>query len=146
MSSLSKRFSRLFAFFLMTALISTGLPAAANGVFRTVNGIDAVQLDVNVFEVIGRPGARNTDMWCSAADFARRALGHAWKDRIYVVSGFSKGLYNGAPSSVRFTMNPEGAGVEPYENNLILDILTVGYSRSITDANGECRHIVFPFL
>ena len=113
------------------------LPLAAQE-FRAINSLHVIQADENVFEVIGRPGALKEDYWCGAGDYVRRVLSVPWKTEIFVVSDISRGVTTGARSAVRFTLTPEAIGIEPYEANWIGNVLTVGYSRSVTGAFGAC--------
>lgn len=106
--------------------------------YRAINTLQVNKADANVFEVIGRPGAMKEDYWCGAGDYVRRTQNVPWKTKIFVVSDISRGITTGAKSAVRFTLNPEAIGIEPYESNWIGNVLTVGYSRSVTSAFDQC--------
>lgn len=109
--------------------------------FRTRAKNYAVQVNPHVFEVTGRPGALAEEVWCAAADYARRGLGLDWHDHIYVARGYGKGLFDGAPSSVLFTTDPAAAGITPQQPGLIASRLAVGYGRSIGLATGDCKRL-----
>jgi hypothetical protein len=119
------------------AAFSAALPLTAQE-FRAINSLYVNRVDKNVIEVIGRPGVNKEDYWCGIGDYVRRVVRAPWKTEIYVVSGIGRGVTTGARDAVRFTLTPEAIGIEPYESNLILDVLTVGYSRSLTYAFDRC--------
>lgn len=120
-----------------------GLPATA-ATFRAINGVEVVPVNSHEIEVFSRRGAPKKQYWCAAADFLRRQ-GVPWKTRIYVAQGYARGKVTGAPSTVTFTIDPAASGVEPYENNVITDLFTVGYSKSLNSAWSYCRKTVVPF-
>lgn len=99
-------------------------------------------LDVNgvVFEVIPRGQQRSGDFWCAASEYARRALGAGWNDRIYIARGRGPSVTTGRKTAVQFTMNPQAAGITPLQNDLtsIRFGLKVGDNMSINQANGYC--------
>ena len=117
--------------------VFVALPTAALA-FRAINTLQVNQVDRNVFEVVGRPGALKEDYWCGAGDYLRRELRLPWNTRIYVVSGIGQGVTTGARSAVRFTLDPEAVGIAPYESGWVSDILAVGYARSVTAAFYYC--------
>lgn len=114
------------------------------GEFYTINDLRAVVLPDGLIEIKGRPTKTKDAYWCAVGDFARRGLGLSWNDRIYVVRGIGAAKTGGARSAVHFTATPEKLGVAPYEANLVLDVLTPGYSRAVNSARGYCRDWIFP--
>ncbi|KAE9627895.1 hypothetical protein FEE96_06565 [Parasedimentitalea maritima] len=132
----------LYRSFALIAAIAVALPTAALA-FRAVNSLQVNQVDSNVFEVIGRAGAFKEDYWCGAGDYLRRQLRLPWSTEIYVVSEIGRGVTTGARSAVQFTINPEAVGVVPYEKSWVSNILTVGYSRSVTAAFHYCDRRLF---
>ncbi|NIZ63117.1 hypothetical protein DL239_19310 [Sedimentitalea sp. CY04] len=129
---------QIFRHLIIIAACSVALPLTAQE-FRAINSLYVNRVDKNVIEVIGRPGAHKEDYWCGVGDYVRRVVRAPWKTKIYVVSGIGRGVTTGARDAVRFTMSPDAIGIEPYESNLILDVLTVGYSRSLTYAFDMCH-------
>lgn len=117
--------------------LAAALPVNAQS-YRSINSLEVVKADANVIEVIGRVGAGKEDYWCSVGDYVRRVLQLPWKTEIYVVSDISRSVTTGAKSAARFTLHPEKIGIEPYESNWIGNVLTVGYSRSVTAAFDAC--------
>ncbi|PSL20015.1 hypothetical protein [Shimia abyssi] len=105
--------------------------------FRTVNNQIVNPVNSVEIEVIGRPGNTKPDFWCAAADFFVRRNA-PWKTRIYVKTGIGQGVTQASPNAVVFTTDPAASGVEVYTNNVVSDILTPGYGRSLTYAWGEC--------
>ena len=130
-----KRFFRSLA---VVAACLVALPVTAQE-FRAVNSLYVNRVDQHVIEVIGRPGANKDDYWCGIGDYVRRVEQVPWKTEIYVVSGIGRGVTTGARDAVTFTLTPEAVGIEPYEANFITDILTIGYSRSLTYAFDRCH-------
>lgn len=124
------------------ASVLLGLPASAS-TFRAINGVEVVPVNSYEIEVFSRWGDPKEQYWCAAADFLRRQ-GMPWKTRVYVAKGWSRGKVTGVPSTVTFTIDPAASGVTPYENNLITDLFTVGYSKSLTGAWKYCRKVIVP--
>jgi len=128
---------QIFKSLVIVAACSVALPLTAQE-FRAINSLYVNRVDKNVIEVIGRPGANKEDYWCGVGDYVRRVVRAPWKTKIYVVSGIGRGVTTGARDAVTFTLTPEAIGIEPYEASLILDVLKVGYSRSLTYAFDRC--------
>ncbi len=124
----------------VAALLS--LPAAAAS-YRAINGVEVFPVNSHEFEVFSARGAPKEQYWCAAADFLRRQ-GQPWKTRVYVAQGYARGKVSGAPSTVTFTIDPAASGVTPYEENLITDLFTVGYSKSLTGSWKYCRKVISP--
>jgi hypothetical protein len=119
------------------------LPASAS-TFRAINGVEVLPVNKSEIEVFSRRSPPKEQYWCAAADFLRRQ-GLPWKTRVYVAQGYARGKVSGVPSTVTFTIDPVASGVTPYENNLITDLFTVGYSKSLTGAWKYCRKVITPF-
>lgn len=90
------------------------------------------------FEVGLRPGQSFLAFWCSAADYARRAKGRGWNDRVYVSRSLGRGRISGAPDSVEFSLDPV-ARLESPSFIRLGNSFAVGDSRTISSANGDCR-------
>lgn len=129
---------------MLSGLVLAAVPAAAQA-FTAVNRLQVVPAGTSQFEVIGRAGAFKPDYWCAAGDYVRKSLGLSWQTKIYAVDGISRSLTTGARSAVRFTLDPEAAGITPYDANWVGDILTPGYSMRANAAFGECEDSLFPF-
>lgn len=128
---------RIFKPLAIVAASVLALPLTAQE-FRATNSLYVTRVDQNVIEVIGRPGVQKEDYWCGIGDYVRRVVRAPWKTRIYVVSDVGRGMTTGARDAVTFTLTPNAIGIEPYQSNLILNVLTVGYSRSVTAAFDQC--------
>lgn len=107
--------------------------------FRAKNTLYVTPVDSVTFEVTQRPGNAPEDIWCAASDYARRALGQPWGARIYVARGRAPGPINGA-EAVKFTMDPVAEGITPSNPFFVLKKFEVGYNRSVTSADSDCRH------
>ncbi len=117
--------------------LALALPQMASANFRAVNGAHVVPLNDYEIETIGRPGSRKDDYWCAIGDYLRRSK-TPWNTRIYVLSGIGQSRISDSTIAVSFTLNPDASGIEIYTNNVITDVLTVGYGRSVSTAWGEC--------
>ncbi|MFC3616053.1 hypothetical protein ACFORG_20065 [Lutimaribacter marinistellae] len=120
----------------VAALSLGAMPAFA---FTSIVGQRVYQLNENVFEVVPRGRSRTTDYWCSASEFARRALGAGWRDRVYIVRGYGPSVATGRRTAVQFTLYPDRAGVAPLPPGGIRTGLKPGDSMSISQANGFCE-------
>ncbi len=69
-------------------------------------------------------------MWCAAADYARKVLGAAGTDRIYISQGRNPGLGQRGP--VRFSMDGSGLRSKP--------VVVVGASLSEPGSNLSVDH------
>lgn len=103
--------------------------SAAAQTFRAENGVFVRPFSAG-FEVQSDGGHGARGMWCAAADYARRVLGAASVDRIYVAEGRPPGLGQRAP--VRFTM--DASGLTPRT------VIIVGASLSRAGSNLSVGH------
>lgn len=131
-------FRRFFAASMVFALLPMLVPDAALA-FTGRRGTRAAPVNNAVFEVVPRGSGIGPDFWCGAAEYARRELGAAWSDKIYIARGRGQSVTTGRRSSVQFTLNPEAAGITPIEPSLSLNALKVGDNMSVTQANGYCN-------
>lgn len=121
-----------------------GAPAAALAAeFRAINGGRVLQVDQVLFEVVPRTRDSNDFFWCGAADFARRALGADWSDRIYIARGRGVSVTTGRRTAVQFTLNPQAAGVTPLPPGGLRVGLQPGDNMRIQQAYGFCGRVLF---
>jgi hypothetical protein len=137
----------LAAVFAATIAVFSGLgaPAAA---FEPIIRLDIRPTDTQAtFEVIEASGAGPTHLWCAAADHARRNLGAAASQRIYVAEplGHSQtGVAQPkAQRSVMFSLIPPATGPDQAHafSGVRLAYLTVrraGSSLSLSQALHYC--------
>lgn len=118
----------------LLATLALSAPAAAN-VFGF--GFQKVGLTETEFEIIPRTRTNPDGYWCAAADYARRTLGVGWKQRIYVVSGFSPSKVTGRPSTIEFSIVPPEGVTQP--SGIITTNFTPGDSRTVQRATGLCK-------
>lgn len=85
--------------------ISLSLPAVA--AYRAINLLNVVPIDQNTFEVIEDRGAGASDIWCSAADYARAAGLNGVRKRMYVVTPRGPSRTTPNAKAVTFTTNPD---------------------------------------
>lgn len=129
--------------------IQTGAAVSSGGgisyAFVTPYGQKVNPVNANEFEVMLNAGATYDGYWCGASEYARRRLGAAWSDRVYVASTISPSVTTDRASAVRFTLDPQALGIEPIELNFRSGF-KVGDSMSITQANTRCQvYRPFPF-
>ena len=117
---------------LVVVSIPTGSEAFSARHGTRVNPVDGV-----VFEVVPKGSGLSNEIWCGAAEYARRGLGAAWTDRIYVSRGRGESVTTGRRSAVQFTLDPNGAGVIPSENWLQIGF-SVGNNMTIRQATEFC--------
>ncbi len=138
----------------MTArfMIAATLAAALVGVsaaeaFIGPRGTEAAAVNNVVFEVGARGGGSSDDLWCGAADYARRALGAGWNVDIYVARGRGRGLVTNRSVAAHFTLDPSAAGITPTQG---YSTMVVGYSMSVQRANSLClmppELLLFPWF
>ncbi|MCL6284751.1 hypothetical protein M3P21_14535 [Ruegeria sp. 2012CJ41-6] len=96
-------------------------------------------VNANEFEVILSAGGAFDGYWCGASDYARRKLGAAWTDRVYVASPISQSVTTDRRSAVRFTLDPAALGITPV-NKTFSAGLQVGDNMSVTQANTRCSY------
>jgi hypothetical protein len=94
-------------------------------------------VDANEFEVILNAGGAFDGYWCGASEYARRKLGAAWSDRVYVASPISQSVTTDRRSAVRFTLDPAALGITPTNETFRVGI-NVGDNMSITQADMRC--------
>ncbi|MDP5335530.1 MAG: hypothetical protein NWR54_11150 [Paracoccaceae bacterium] len=115
MPRVSPRPTSALSVVLMLALAG---PAAA---FRPNIPLEVVPLgDPGTFEVIESRGAGPSHIWCVAADHARRVLGAAGTDRIYLATPRGPSQAMPGRKALGFAMSPAQANVAPAGTKPIL--------------------------
>ncbi|MDU9003506.1 hypothetical protein [Sedimentitalea todarodis] len=107
--------------------------------FTSKLGARVNQVNSAVFEVVPRSSGNGQVFWCSAADYAQRALRASWRARIYIARGRAPSVTTGRRSSVQFTLDPKAAGITPAPPSLSLNALNVGESMTVQEAYGYCQ-------
>ena len=75
-------------------------------VFHTMHGAQVHRLADDRFEVVPEIGAVRDAYWCAAGEYARRARGAGWGDRVYVARGLRRGEAVDRKSTVVFSLRP----------------------------------------
>ncbi|MDP5216131.1 hypothetical protein Q5Y75_02780 [Ruegeria sp. 2205SS24-7] len=114
--------------------VSTNTGAA----FSTPYGTRVYQVDANIFEVVPYPLAGRDEYWCGASDYARRRLGAAWSQQIYMASKTVRSAAAGGRTAVQFTLNPQAIGLEPVDVNVRTGLI-IGDHMTVQRANGFCQ-------
>ncbi len=122
---------------LVLASLATGVFAASPTGFN-YKKTRVFQLDASTFEVVPKKRPRVDDYWCAASEFAVRRLGSAWRQRLYVASSYSDAVTTGRPSTIRFTLDPDAAGITPNDGS-VSSGFRVGDNMSIQLANTRCN-------
>ncbi len=89
----------------LTLLVACG-DTGSTGQFVARGGIKVAAVNADVFEVAARPGQRQSDFWCGAGDYARRALGAADTALVYVVGGTGPGVMSESRDAAQFSLKP----------------------------------------
>ena len=87
------------------AVICAALPSAA--AFLAVNRLNVVPINQTTFEVLETRGAGAADMWCAAADYARRAGLDAPRKRMYILEPRGDARTVAGYKGVVFTTSPD---------------------------------------
>jgi hypothetical protein len=115
-----------------STLFALGLAMAAPLAAQDFTAVNRIAVTGNAQQIVvtedGDFGARST--WCAAADFARRGLGRAGTDRLYVAEG------NRNPPFA-FTLDP--AGLTPTSASVLgASLRTPGANLSVDHAASFC--------
>lgn len=111
----------------------------AGAAFTSKLGARVNPVNSAVFEVVPKSSGTGQVFWCSAADYAQRALRASWQARIYIARGRAPSVTTGRRSSVQFTLDPKTAGVTPAPSSLSLNALKAGESMTVQQAHGYCQ-------
>lgn len=114
------------------------LPQAGDA-FTSRLGARVNPVNTAVFEVVPRSSGDGQVFWCSAADYAHRALGASWQARLYIARGRAPSVTTGRRSSVQFTLDPTAAGIIPAPSSLSLNALKTGETMSVQQAFTYCQ-------
>lgn len=122
--------------FFVTALsltIMNGTPLQAHRQFLQQ---DIADLDLGVFEVVGRIGDGAADYWCGAGDYASRYLRAAAVERLYIWKGIGPSQSAPGKKAVQFAFRaPEGSNTTP---GLSLSVKAVGDNMTVSSAIQYC--------
>ncbi len=131
--------------FLMFGVLAVAGFATQADAFTAFNGARVNQVDNVLFEVIPSGRVRNGDYWCAAGEFARRALGAGWTDRVYIARERGQSVTTQRRTALQFTLNPDAAGITPLPTGGFKSGLPVGDSMSIQQAEGYCDPVPITF-
>jgi len=90
---------------LIPLLLAAGLAASPAAAWQSQNNFTVRQLDGNRFEVLSRGGLSESDAWCAAGDFVRRALRQPGSTLIWRISPPPRR----SGQSIVFSLSSEGA-------------------------------------
>ena len=123
---------------LVTALAVLPLSAHA---FTAQNRHKVADIGGGVFEVVGQPGSGARQFWCAAGDYAF-SRGAATNARVYLVEGRGPSVSQPGRTAVRFTTNPQAAGITPINPQLTLNVKAIGDNLRVASAREYCRIVV----
>ena len=129
--------------FLILALNAPPMAHAQQGF--SAPGSITYPVNDQVFEVVGNSGRGFILYWCGAAHYARRVKGAHWRDKITIVRGLGRSQVTGRRSAVQYTLEPGALGITP-QSNPSPNAYAVGDSKTVTEANGFCHELVFPWF
>ena len=111
----------------------------ANTLFiSAINRFPVAQVDAATFEVIargGRVGAR--DYWCAAGDYGL-SQGIRSNTRVYLAVAEGPSVASPGRTAVRFTFDPQAAGITPVSPQLSLSVDVVGDNMTLVAAQQFC--------
>ncbi|MCE8009365.1 hypothetical protein [Aestuariivita sp.] len=116
------------SFYAMSAALGLAiviaLPSSA-WAFRAKNHLEVNPITQTRFEVIQRAGAGASDFWCAAGDYARRVLGVAANQPVYLVAGRDTAQTRTNRIAVTFSLDapPEAANFATKPLTLNLDAI-----------------------
>lgn len=129
------------------AMVCAGLLAGCgveNDYFRTMRGERVYALEGGVFEVALMDQGYLPGYWCNAGDYARRALGAGWTDRVYVHRGLGPGVAANRINTVLFTLSPPAS--QPPQTAIVrVNAFKAGQSLTVRSAESQCRNDPFRF-
>ena len=122
-----------------TALFTVfALAFSAADAFTGPRDTQIAQVNNVVYEVGARGSGIGDDLWCGAADYARRGLGAGWKTKVYVVRGRGRAVVTARSTAAHFTLDPAAAGIKPLARGSTVNSMAIGYSMSVQRANTLC--------
>jgi len=120
----------------LAAALLLALPVAGHA-FIADKGLPVANIGNATFEVVARGGTGNKAYWCAAAQFARDS-GAQSNTRLYLVQGPSPSASLPNRTSVKFTTNPQAAGVTPIAPQASLSVDVPGDNLSVVSAQQYC--------
>jgi len=90
------------------------------------------------FEVVAAGGTSNKAYWCAAAQFAR-SMGAGASTRIYLADGPGPSQTIPRRTAVKFTTQPQAAGVAPISPQGVLSVSAIGDNLSVASAEQYCN-------
>lgn len=115
------------------------------GFHRTVYRQNVYPVGDGVFEVVIESSQTSSGYWCGASDYARRALGAGWNDRIYVYRGMAEGVVADRRSTVLFTMTPPQGAAPDQPAVSRVNAYRPGQSLTVRSAQSQCSNLVLRF-
>ncbi len=114
---------------------------AALYAFTATNRLSVADVDSAVFEVVAVPGSGPRQFWCAAGQYAL-SKGARSNARIYLVSGRQPSVSEPGRTAVRFTLNPDAAGITPVEPQLTLNVDVTGDNLRVASARQYCGVVI----
>lgn len=121
---------------LFAAACAVAWPAMASA-FVAENLLRVNALSTSEFEVVENVSAGAKDFWCAAAQYAI-SQGAVANTRLYLVQGPSPSETVPGRKAVKFTTDPEAAGITPVNPQLVLSVSVVGDNLATVAAQQYC--------
>lgn len=109
-------------------------------VLHTMHGAQVHRLEDARFEVVPEIGAVRDAYWCAAGEYARRAGGADWGDRVYVARDLGRGEAVDRKSTVVFSLVPV-AGAEPQPWLMRVNRFRPGDYLTVQSAERRCENL-----
>ncbi|MCW8843291.1 MAG: hypothetical protein OQK00_07745 [Rhodobacteraceae bacterium] len=127
----------------LLAFFGVGLTASAAQAFTAINDLEVNPLQQG-FEVVVKDGAGPRQIWCAAAQYARRVQGNGPTTRIYITDGYGPSATSPGRRAVAFTTQSASVSnsVRPGEGgNYSVSIRKPGYTLTVAHAESFCSDV-----
>ncbi len=107
-------------------------------IFGAINKFPVAQVDAATFEAIARGGIVSaSDYWCAAGDYGV-SQGLRSNARVYLAVPEGPSATQPGRKAVRFTFDPDAAGITPIEPQISLSVDAVGDNMTVGAAIQFC--------
>ena len=121
--------------------VSSLVFAGAASAFTSRDGSRVNPVSDTVFEVIPRAGGLGRNFWCSAGDYAHRALKAPWQAQLYISRGRGASETTNRRSAVQFTLQSNLAGSPAANSYGSVNSLARGDNMRVRDAFNFCNQL-----
>jgi hypothetical protein len=132
-----KKLSLAVVVFSVSGLVFAG-PASA---FTSRDGARVNPVSDAVFEVVPRGSGLGRNFWCSAGDYAHRALKAPWQAQLYIFRDRGPSETTSRRSAVQFTLQSSLVGSPAANSYASVNSLRRGDNMRVRDAFNFCNQL-----